>query len=154
MNFKLFLENTENYSKDVKITLKRIPKKHYDLIKKYTIEFEPNNTLKGDSDHIGLIDEKNKKIKIAAPWNFSREFTILHEIAHAVYRELDKLKKKKWKDIVKKNTNKQIKENPQAKNSLKQNAEEIFCHCYANFYAKHKNSTYNNKQWMNFIKSI
>jgi hypothetical protein len=60
MNFKIFLENSENYSADVKETFKKLPRKHFRLIKDYKVEFEPNNTLEGDSGHIGFIDEEKK----------------------------------------------------------------------------------------------
>ena len=144
MNFKLFLEGVENHTKDVKKTLRKIPKKHYDLIKKYKIEFQPNNTLKGDSDHIGFIDEEKNKIKIAAPWNYGREFTLLHEIAHAVWKyKVSKEKKEEWEKIVK-----------QTKNKQNQNDEELFCMAYANYYAKHKVEIHNHENWNKFIKSL
>lgn len=133
-----------NENTDVKKTLKKIPKKHFELIKKYKIHFEPNNTLKGDAKHIGFIDEKNKKIKIAAPWNYSREFTLLHEVAHAVWKYmLDRNDKKEWKKIVKNTKNKQ-----------NQNDEELFCMAYANYYAKHKVEIHNHETWNEFIKNI
>lgn len=150
MNFKLFLESKE-YSKDIKNTLAKLPKDHSALIKGYKIEFQPNNTLKGDSEHIGFIDEENKKIRIAAPWNYGRCFTFLHEIAHAVWKyKVSTEKKKEWKELFASEKNK-IKTN---KDSLNQNAEEIFAMCYANFYAKHKISTYENKKWNEFIKNL
>lgn len=144
MNFKLYLENTENCFRDVKKTFNKLPKSHYNLIKKYKIEFEPNNTLKGDDGHIGFIDEENKKIKVAAPWNYGREFTLLHEVGHAVWKYLvDNKNKKEWEKIVKNTKNKQ-----------KQNDEELFCMAYANYYAKHKIEIHNHENWNNFIKNI
>lgn len=151
MNFKLFLESEEQkeYSKDLKQTMKKLPKDHCVLIKGYKIKFEPTNTLKNDSEHIGFIDEEKKIIRIAAPWNYGRNFTLLHEIGHAVWnKKLDEKKKKEWNVLFKKEKNK-IKHK-----SLNQNAEEIFAMCYANFYSKHKILTYNNSKWMKFIDSL
>ena len=156
MNFKLFLENTEEYQKDLKNILKNIPKGHAALIKGYKIKFEPTNTLKNDSNHIGFIDEENKKIRIAAPWNYSRCFTVLHEIAHAVYKyKLDKKLKKEWKDIIKSTKEKQKENTPEKCHSaLNQNAEELFCMAYASFYSKHSVNTYDNVNWKKFIEKI
>lgn len=149
MNFKIFLENLENYSADVKQSIKGLPKNHAALIKGYKIKFEPNNTLKNDSGHIGFIDEEKKTIVIAAPWNYGRNFTLLHEIAHAVWKyKVNEEKKKEWKKLF-------LKEKKKMKHkSLNQNAEEIFAMAYANFYSKHKLLTYNNEKWNDFIKSI
>lgn len=142
MNFKKWLI-TENKN-DIKKTLGKIPRKHYSLIKKYKIKLEPDNTLKNDKDHIGFIDEKNKKIKVAAPWHYGREFTLLHEIAHSVWKYLVSSKnKKKWKKIVKNTKNKQ-----------KQNDEELFCMAYANYYAKNKIEIHNHEKWNEFIKLL
>lgn len=144
MNFKIYLENTEKHHIDVKSTLKKLPKQQRDLIKGYKIEFQPNNTLKGDSGHIGFIDEEKKKITIAAPWNYGREFTLLHEIGHAVWKYLLKNEdKKNWNKIVKNTKNKQ-----------KQNSEELFCMAYANYYAKHKVEIHNHDKWNEFIRNI
>lgn len=149
MNFKLFLENSEHYNSDIKKTLNKLPKKHRDLIKNYQIKFEPKNTLKNDSNHIGLIDEKNKIIKIAAPWNYSRSFTLLHEIAHAVWKYVVKEdQKKQWNKIFKEQK-KNMKHD-----SINQSAEEIFAMAYANFYSKHKLLTYDNKAWNFFISKL
>jgi hypothetical protein len=156
MNFKLFLENTEEYQKDLKNVLKNIPKSHAALIKGYEIKFEPTNTLKNDSNHIGFIDEENKKIRIAAPWNYSRCFTFLHEIAHAVYKyKLNKNLRKEWADIIK-STKKDQKKSLSKKchSSLNQNSEELFCMAYASFYSRHVVSTYDNKSWKKFIEKI
>jgi hypothetical protein len=133
-----------NENKDVNKTLRKLPKDHFDLIKKYKIQFEPNNTLKGDSDHIGFIDEEKKKIKVAAPWRYGREFTLLHEIAHAVWKyKVSEEKKKEWSKIIKNTKNKQ-----------KQNNEELFCMAYANYYSRHKVEIHNHEKWNNFIKSL
>jgi hypothetical protein len=149
MNFKIFLENLENYSADVKQSIKKLPKDHAALIKGYKIKFEPNNTLKNDAGHIGFIDEEKKTITVAAPWNYGRNFTFLHEIAHAVWKyKVSQEKKKEWTELF-------LKEKKKMKHeSLNQNAEEIFAMAYANFYSKHKLLTYNNEKWNNFVKNI
>jgi Zn-dependent peptidase ImmA (M78 family) len=141
MNFKIFLENTE-ISSDIKKTLSKLPKNHYNLIKDYKIEFQPNNTLQGDSGYIGFIDEEKKKIVIASPWNYGKEFTLLHEIGHAVWKYIvNKEDKKEWKEIAKNTKQKQ-----------KQNNEELFCMAYANYYAKNKIEIHNHEKWNKFIK--
>lgn len=144
--FKIFLENIE----DIEKTLNKIPKEHADLIRGYKIKFEPNNSLQGDDQHIGIIDEKEKTITIAAPWNYSREYTLLHEIAHAVWKFIvSKEKKTEWSDLLKKTkTNKEIKKN------LDQNDEEIFCMVYAQHYAKNKLTKYDYQKLENFISKI
>lgn len=155
INFKQFMQdNMEEEKGDIQKTLSKLPPSHAALVKGYKWKFHAGNTLNGDDDHVGYIDNHSKEIAVAAPWNFSRQFTILHEIAHIVYEKLTNQKKQQWAQIVEKNINKQTIENPQAKDSLKQSSEEIFCHCYANFYSKHKNATYNNPEWMDFIKNI
>ncbi len=150
MKFKEFVNKSE--ALDIKNTLSKIPKKHFLSIKDYKVSFESGEVLKGDSKHIGFIDEKNKKIKIASPWYYSKEFTLLHEIAHSVWKNLDKKQKQKWKEIVKVFSNKDV--NKEAKKSLNQNDEEIFCMCYANFYSKHKLLTYDEKTCKDFIKNL
>lgn len=149
MDFRLFLENSEET--DIKKTLAQIPASHSRLIRGYKIKFEPGNTLKGDKNHVGFIDEKRKTITIASPWNYSRSFTLLHEVAHAVWKYLmnDQMKKK-WQVLVQKYKN-QIKAPADA---LNQDSEEIFAMSYASTYAKHKVITYYRPVWVKFIKSL
>lgn len=145
MQFKKYIQNEEK--KDIKKTLKKIPKKHFLVVKDYNIEFEPNNSLKGDKAHIGFIDEENKKIVISSPWNYGREYTLLHEIGHAVWKYIVTSEKKKlWKKLIKEEKNKN--------NNLSQNSEEIFCMCYAQYYAKNKLVKYENEKLLKFISSI
>lgn len=145
MEFKKYLRSEEK--KDIQKTIARIPKSHSELVKDYEIVFQPNNTLKGDDRHIGLIDEKNKRITIASPWNYGREYTLLHEIGHAVWKFLVSDKQKaEWKRLV-------SKEKSRDKN-LKQNEEEVFCMLYAQNYAKNKIKKYDNENLVDFIKSI
>lgn len=126
--------------KNVESTLKKIPQKHADLVRGFNLKFTPNNTLKNDKDHIGYIFKKD--IVVAAPYNYGREFTLLHEIAHMVWEKLISEKiKKEWNKVYKK-----------YKKELNQNPEEGFCMVYANFHVKHKLKTYDKHDLENFIK--
>lgn len=148
-NFKLFLETEEE--NNVKRLIKSLPKGHQNLLNGYKFVYTPNNTLKGDNQHIGYI-YKNK-IVIAAPWNYGRAFTTLHEIAHLVWEyKLDKDLRKEWESLVQKTKQEFIKSLPKKnQDSLKQNAEEIFCMVYANVYSKHALLTYSNPKWEEFL---
>lgn len=146
MRFKQYLSDEEN--KDVRKTLEKIPKSHSDLVKDYEISFQSKNSLRGDDKHIGFIDEKNRKIVISAPWNYGREYTLLHEIGHAVWKYLvGEDKKGEWKKTVAKVRSKNKKE-------LDQNDEEIFCMSYAQHYAKNKLCKYDHEELDEFISSI
>ena len=138
--FKNFLTESEEKS-NVKALIKKLPKGHQKLLAGYKFKFQAGNTLDGDDGHVGVV-YKNK-ITVAAPWNYSRSFTTLHEIAHVVYQyKMTKELKKEWAEIVKKNPNPQEKD-----------AEENFAMAYACFYSKHKVETYNKPTWMDFIKN-
>lgn len=143
LNFYLLLEKMESEEqKNLNATLKKLPKKHRRLLNGFKVKFSPNNTIKGDHNHIGYIFKD--KIEIAAPWNYGREFTFLHEIAHLLWEKIiTKQQKKLWSKIVLKN-----------KNRLKQNDEELFCMAYANTYAKHKIKAHSNEYWEKFIKGL
>lgn len=152
MDFRAFFLESE-YNKEVKKTLQKVPKKHRDLLKGYKYKFQPNNALKGDGEHIGYVDEENKVITIAAPWNYGREYTFLHEMGHLVWKYfMDKGLKKKWKILMKKHKQQQAKKN--TGDSLDQNEEEIFCMCYAANYCKHPVVTFYNDKWNDFIQKI
>jgi hypothetical protein len=140
MNFKRFLLETEEEEKNVKAMLKKLPPKHASLLHGFHFHYVPGNTLGGDSEHIGVIDQD--KITVAAPWNYGREFTTLHEIAHMVWEKLLTPQiKKAWSKVVPKNPKRQ-----------KQNDEELFCMAYANHFAKHKIEVHNHPAWDAFIK--
>jgi len=144
MNFKDFMMSEDICMSDVHKTLRKVPKKHRNLVRGFKYTFQPGNTLKGDNDHIGFIDEKKKTITIAAPWNYGREYTLLHELGHAVWQHiLDDKKREEWKRIVKNTKNKQ-----------KQGAEELFCMAYANTYSNRKIEIHSHDSWEKFIKSI
>jgi len=148
MQFRQYLFESREIEKDIKKTLGRIPAEHSALVKGYKFVFQPSNCLKGDSEHIGLIDEKNKTIKIASPWNFGREYTLLHEIGHAVWKyAVSEEKKKEWNKILK-----LVKKDN--KKDLNQNYEEIFCMTYAQTYAKNKLEKYDHEELVRFVKEL
>jgi len=145
--FQQFLENKAQ--EEVKETLEKLPKSHQKLVKGFQFKFFGDCTLKGSDENIGMIylnDKKNKKIHIASPWNYGREFTVLHEIAHLVYEKYmanNQELKNKWKKIVDK-----------TKNKLDQPAEELWCHAYANYFAKNKIVIHTHPEWENFMKEF
>jgi|TARA_Y100000034_G_C6771931_1_gene344397 Zn-dependent peptidase ImmA (M78 family) len=146
MNFKVFFTESEKKKnlEDVNKTLKKLPKKYRNLFKGFKFKFEADNTLNGDDKHVGLIDTEKKTITIAAPWNYGREFTLLHEIGHLVWAHLleDDLKKK-WNNIAK-NT----------KNKMNDGLEELFCMAFANSFVKNKIGIHTHPKWENFIKEL
>lgn len=144
--FKNFMIET-SVQTEVKETIKKLPKKHQDLVKGYKFKFEAGCTLKGSEDNIGMIhlnDDKKKEIHVAAPWNFSRAFTFLHEIGHLVWGNLMNHKlKAEWSQIVKK-----------TKNKANQSTEELFCHAYACHYTGEKCvRIHDHPEWHEFIKT-
>lgn len=153
MEFKTFLESEEQ--KDVEKLISSLPKKHRDLLNGYKFKYTSGNTLDGDNDHIGYIFKD--RIVVAAPWNYSRAFTTLHEIAHLVWEHLmTKELRNKWSELVKSTKQKQIDKFPhkEQKHALRQNAEEIFCMSYAATYCSHSPIIWVNDNWIKFIKSI
>ena len=144
--FRQFFEQTKEQEANIKETLSRIPKKHRDLIKGYEVKWQCDNVLTGDQDHVGIVDSKDRTITVSAPYRYSREFVLLHEVAHKVWEafvaphpELIK----KWKSILK-NT----------KDKMHQNAEELFCHGYAASYCKNPPMIHYHEEWIKFIKSV
>lgn len=147
--FKMFWESEEQ--KNVETMISKLPKSHQKLLNGYKFTFTPGNTLKGDKEHIGYIH--NDKIVVAAPWHYSREMVVLHEIAHLCFEKLLTPKlKKEWSDLIKNTKSDHIKsQDKQNKSALKQDDEEIFAMTYAATYAKHAPTTYLNKEWQDFI---
>lgn len=142
MLFKQFLLEAESQQKDIEKTLARLPKEHKKLLHGYKFKFQGNNNLKNDEDHIGYVDEEKKVIMVAAPWRYPREFTLLHEVGHLVWKYLvTPDMKKEWSKILK-NT----------KNRQHQNDEEMWCQGYANTYSKNKIEIHNHPEWEKFIK--
>lgn len=140
-NFKNFLETEEK--SNVNDLISKLPKNHKELLDKFKFTYTPKNTLKGDNDHIGYIYKK--KIVVAAPWNYSRKFTTLHEIAHLVWEHLvTKDQKNKWSEIVKNTKNKQD-----------QGDEELFCMAYACFHSgDHCPRVHDHEEWNRFVSSL
>lgn len=140
LKFKIFLNESES---DLKDTISVLPEKHAKLLDGLKIKYTCGNTLDFDKKHVGQI--KNDKMIISAPWNYSRQFTTLHEVGHLIWCQiLDSKQKKEWKSIVK-NTKTKIKE---------KNIEELFCMAYANYYSKNKLVVYSHESWSEFIKSV
>ena len=155
MNFNQFLFEAEEEEKNIQAMLKKLPKKHAALMKGFKFKYVPGNTLKGDNAHIGLI--KGKTVTVAGPWNYGREFTTLHEVAHMVFEKLVTPQiKKKWEALLKETKPKHIKElksKGMKTDALDQGAEELFCMAYAATYAKHPTVIYHCSEWVDFIKN-
>ena len=146
MRFKQYISKEEE--KDIQRTLEKIPSSHAKLVRGYEISFQPSNCLRGDKGHIGFIDEEKKKIVISSPWNYGREYTLLHEVGHAVWKHMvDKRQKEEWKKILGGVRSKNKKD-------LDQDDEEIFCMCYAQHYAKNKLCKYDHEKLDKFISKI
>ena len=152
MRFKLFIESEEQ--KDILQTLAKLPIQHRNLVKGFDWRLEGGNTLKGDSQHVGYMDDHDKEIAVAAPWSYSRSFCALHEIAHQVFEHLPPELKHQWDALIQKTKHEQIAKNPENKDALNQSSEEIFCHSYACYYSKHKVLTYYHPAWMKFIEQL
>lgn len=153
MNFRNFLESEEE--KNVHKLLSRLPKGHRALLDGYKFRYTPGNTLNGDNEHIGYIHKD--KIVVAAPWNYSRSFTTLHEIAHLVYEYLMTPElKKEWSELVKKTKHKQMAkfDSKEQKKALDQNDEEIFSMAYAANYSFHAPVIWHNEEWSKFMHKI
>lgn len=151
--FKDFLLETEE-KENVTTMIQKLPAGHAKLLDGYKFKYQAGNTMTGDKGNIGQIYKD--KITVAAPWNYGREFTTLHEIGHLVYEYLMTPQlKKEWAALVKKTKNNHSKkvEKTQKTDALDQNPEEIFCMSYACCYAKHKLVIYHHPEWMDFIKN-
>lgn len=132
--------------KDIQKTLSKLPQSHQALVRGYQWKFHAGNTLNGDSEHVGYVDDNTKEIAVAGPWNYGREFTILHEVAHKVWERYVQPQPemvKQWHQIV-----------ANTKHKQKQEPEELFCMAYANHYAKNKIVIHTHKEWDDFIKRL
>ena len=146
MDFKSFIIESEKNMKDVRSTLLSIPKKYAALIQGYKFVFQPDNGLKNDPKHVGVINSDQKTVTIAAPWNYSREWVVLHEVAHLIWgKSISKEVQKKWIKICKSTS---------LKNNEKDIPEELFCHAFASTYVSNKMEKYNYPHWKNFIKNL
>jgi hypothetical protein len=146
LEFKAFFleaDKTDEEEDNVQAMIGKLPKGHQKLLKGYKFRYQKGNVLKGDDGHIGVIFKD--KITVAAPWNYSREYTTLHEIGHLVWEYLITPKEKKeWNKLY--NAEKEKQEG--------QDAEELWCMSYANHYAKHKCETHNFPAWDKFVKRV
>jgi hypothetical protein len=149
MSFRQFLESDgsmEEERRDILKTLGKIPASHRALVQGFSWKFQGGNTLRGDDEHVGYMDDMNREIAVAAPWSYSREFTILHEIGHRVFEAFvqpDQHLMKIWHEIMAK-----------SKHKPPQPIEELFCMSYAAAYAKHPPTTYTRPEWIEFIKRL
>ena len=144
-SFKQFISEVsyEEGGTDIEKTLSKLPKKHKDLLRGFKIKFEKGSTLDNGNKYVGEMDPENKTISIAAPYNYSREWTMLHEIGHIVYDKfMDENLRDKWQKLV-------IK----TKDKAKQSAEELFCHAYASYFAKNKVVVHTHPEWIEFLKN-
>jgi len=142
--FRRFFEQTKEQEANITATLNKLPPSHRKLVSEYKIKWHNDNTLQGDDGHIGIVNPNTKTITIAAPWNYGREFTFLHEIAHKVFeRFMTKSMFAEWKKIV-----------AGTKDKMHQNAEELWCMAYANHFAKNKIVIHDHPEWDNFIKKF
>lgn len=140
MEFRLFIENEEK--KNLEATIKKLPKSHQNLLRGFHVKYQSGNTIKGDDGHIGFI--QGNKIVVAAPWNYSREYTTLHEIGHLIFEKLVTPEtKKQWNELVKKEKNKKEKD-----------SEELFCMVYAQVYAQNKTMKFDHPNLEDFVSKI
>jgi len=142
MTFRQFFTEAEEEEKNVKAMLAKLPAAHRKLLDGFKFKYVGGNTLNGDKEHIGVIDKD--KIVVAAPWNYGREFTTLHELGHMIY---EKLCSKPWKEA----WHKAVKAHPDRQ---KQNDEELWCMAYANHFSKHKNLTHHHPAWEAYMKKF
>ncbi len=140
--FKEFYRQSEEQKANIKATLDKLPESHRKLIDGYKIKWHHDNTLQGDDGHVGIVNPNKKTITIAAPWNYGREFTFLHEIGHKVFEAFmtDKLLDE-WKKVVTKH-----------KDRMKQNLEELWCMNYANYFVKNKIVAHTHPEWEAYMK--
>jgi len=141
-SFIQFVEQKSEEEKNLQKTIAKLPEKYQKLLKNFNIKLTCKNTLNGDKDHIGVIHKFD--IEVAAPWNYGREFTFLHEVAHLIWEKLiTEDQKKEWKRLA-----------PLYKNKPKMNEEELFCMFFASVYANHHVKTYSQPKLTAFIKNL
>lgn len=144
--FRLFVEGSDASRADLRRTLAKLPAAHRRLVSGYAWKFEGGNTLAGDRDHVGLLDASKKTITVAAPWNYGREYSILHEIAHLVWvRLLDAGQRGRWRELAR---------STPMRPADRQGAEELFCMAYAATFTKHPPTTYHHGAWETFVRSL
>lgn len=137
-------DNMGEEKRDIARTLSKIPPRHRELVRGYDWKFHSGNTLNGDDEHIGYMDDQQKVIAIAGPWNYGREFAVLHEIAHRIWEKLIPQEiKQQWERVIANTQDKQDQE-----------PEELFCMAYANHYAKNKITIHDHPEWHQFIDRL
>jgi len=137
-------DDMDSEKADIAKTLEKLPDSHAELVQGYNWKLHPGNTLNGDEEHVGYMDDQDKEIAVSSPWNYGREFTVLHEIGHRVWEKLVPPQyKKMWF---------QIAQNTEEKQD--QSPEELFCMAYANHYAKNKIVIHDHPQWHEFIERL
>lgn len=144
--FKSFVEQSmgDEEQKDILATLQKLPSSHSALVKGFRWKLQGGNTLQGDDQHVGYMDDGEREIAVAAPWRYSREMCALHEVAHRVWEHLPPGLRQQWLQIVA-----QTKDRPN-----QQEPEELFAMAYASAYAKHPPITYYKPEWIKFIKNL
>ncbi len=155
MRFREFVQQKDNMQgamQDVKETLAKLPPSHAALVHGFQWKFHAGNTLNGDEEHVGYMDDNSREIAVAAPWNYGREFTILHEVAHKVWEKFvmpNQQLVQQWYKLAQHMTPEQ-----QHDKSLQQEPEELFCMSYAQKYTKNKIEKFNNPLWEKFIGNL
>lgn len=142
-SFKDFVTEDEDVAK----TIARLPMQCQKLVKGYKVQFEPHNTLKGDKGHVGMITNTPEKlIRIASPWRYGRQFTLLHEIGHLAYEAYIRGTplEKKWEKLAFSVENRKKDES----------AEELWCHSFAAVYCDHPPAIHYHPEWVRFIKNL
>ena len=142
MEFNTFLENHE---KEINGTISKLPKRLQKILSGYNYVFEPGLGLKGDKKHIGAIDSEKKKITVSAPFEYGRNFCLLHELGHLYYAAfMTKKEKDVWKDVsqITKRKNRH----------LDNNDEENFCHSFAQHFCQNKLVKFSHPEWEKFMK--
>lgn len=152
LNFKQFISEQTEEENNIINTLKNLPQQYQNLIKGYKFKFHKGNTLHNDDDHIGVIDPNTKTVTLAGPWNYSRSFVFLHELAHKVWEKfLSSSLKEEWEKICKETKS---KFNLKKYEGLDQNSEELFCHNFAAYYCNNPPQIYCHKSWKEFMKNL
>ncbi len=153
MKFKEFMQQDDagEEKEDIQKTLNNLPPSHAALVKGFKWKFQAGNTLNGDDNHVGYMDDGNKEIAVAAPWNYPRQICLLHELGHKVWQTLTPELKQQWAHIAKQLTPRQKQEQDP---SINQEPEEMFSMAYGQRYAKTKLVKFDNPLWMQFIDKL
>lgn len=142
-NFRAFLEASDSGA-DFQKSLSRLPKSYRKLVDGWEFKSDPESDLSKYPGKIGLLDPQKRCITIANPWSYPGEFAFLHEIGHLVWEKfVDKSLRREWKGIVK-----------STKQKVRQNAEELFCSAFANYYCKQRMEIHSHAAWDAFISRL